>query len=169
MHVFFLGGPRKTGKSTLLRRLQEELQFTQKAYFIEANPDAEGYWTKAWYSRYGVDAKTSAQLVKKRVEYSSAVGFALQSIRNLLRNGYTVICALGGLPSEENRRLISEFTDKCTVILLIPSTMEGDIGEAFEGWRSMLSSLGVRFVEMDAERAYTFIKNKVKEGCSLSL
>jgi len=55
------------------------------------------------------------------------------------------------------------------VILLIPSTMEGDIGEAFEGWRSMLSSLGVRFVEMDAERAYTFIKNKVKEGCSLSL
>jgi len=28
VHVFFLGGPRKTGKSTLMRRLQEELQFS---------------------------------------------------------------------------------------------------------------------------------------------
>jgi len=146
VNIIILGGPAKSGKSTLASRLQEQYQFSKRFYRWEANPDGEGFWTSV------TQIKSSQQKAKKELfsRFAEIINYSITAVRNLYRLGYTVVVSLGGLPSPENERFIKGVEDLAPVLCILYPFDQGKL-EAFEEWIKFAKKFDVDAVVFRAD------------------
>lgn len=122
-------GPPHSGKSVFLGGLCENLP-RDKRYLFRACPDGEGTWT---YKGNGAE-----QYRRKGKFTQEMVDWYCQSLKSC-NFAPIVLVDVGGIPSEENRRILLEGGVSCGIILA------GDLGKVAE-WQQFLNSCGVEVV-----------------------
>ena len=122
-------GPPHSGKSVFLGGLCENLPRDQR-YLFRACPDGEGTWT---YKGNG------AEQYRRKGKFSQEmVDWYFQSLKSC-NFAPIVLVDIGGIPSQENRRILTEGGVSHGIILT------GDLDRVPE-WRQFLASCGVEVV-----------------------
>ena len=147
--VIILAGAPKSGKSTLMRSIQEKWQFSgKKVFFLEANVDGEGFWSKYF------NGKTSQQQIKKEL-FSKFMEFMQKYVQytiNLSKLGFDIFVSLGGKPSQENAYFYKSIAHLQPItLLLIP--FEGK-NEKFIEWVEFMKKLRVGDVIIASAKLY---------------
>ena len=148
--VLFLSGPPKAGKSRLRGDLYRKLvESGERSWFVQAfSPDAEGQWVNDAHALgIGERAEELARRQKNRIKqagefFSPRFVVAMKGqLAGLLQAFELVVTDLGGLPSPENRDIVSVALEKADVRpLAVVLTNQGD-----GGWTEFWSSLGVEY------------------------
>lgn len=149
MIVIFLSGPPKAGKSRLRGDLYQALfQGKAKSWFVvAASPDSEGQWVNdAHRVGRGLEAEDLTRKAKNHLksigEFFSPrwVETMARQLQGLCRAFTLVVADLGGLPSEQNRRLVDAVrqvgAEVRAVVLLSPDGSDG-------GWQEFWAVEGV--------------------------
>ena len=136
--VAFLGQP-GAGKTYTLSRVYDRLAKFHSSFFVQRGcPDGQGEWTTAC----GQEGKELARTHK--TQFTPAfVNWVVSSTVGLTRSKDLVLLDLGGIPSEENKRIMSE-TGVSDVVF---------VGEISDSWRELLRGLGIeRILTVPARR-----------------
>lgn len=122
-------GPRHSGKSVFLGGLCENLPRAMR-YLFRAVPDGEGTWTYK---------NEKSQQYRRKGKFSQEnVDWYCQSLKNCEMAPITLV-DIGGIPSEENRRILTEGGVTHAVILA------GDLGKVSE-WEQFLKTCKVEVI-----------------------
>ncbi|MDP3093214.1 MAG: CRISPR-associated protein Csx3 [bacterium] len=129
---FVVAGPPHSGKSVFLAGLCENLPRDSR-YLFRACPDGEGTWLQNHYDRPDVVAlRRKGQFIKEMVDWYS------RSLADCVM-APIILVDIGGRPSEENRRILSEGQVNYGIILA------GDL-ERVPEWETFLESCGVTVI-----------------------
>jgi CRISPR-associated protein Csx3 len=135
-----LGGPPNSGKSCLREGLKRQIMGTLNApypYVISACPDGEPAGMQEIHNR---DPKLAKDIKKSykgdlTLQYAEQTAKAIESI-----NGLITIVDLGGIPSDENKLIVS----KCThAVILAGDRCERSHQDSLIEWESYCMDLGV--------------------------
>jgi CRISPR-associated protein Csx3 len=135
-----LGGPPNSGKSCLREGLKQRIMAILNApypYVISGCPDGEPAGMQEIHNR---DPKL-AQDIKRvgkgdlTLKYAEQTAKAIKSI-----NGLITIIDLGGIPSEENKLIVSECTH---AVILAGDSGERSYQDSLIEWESYYTDLGV--------------------------
>jgi hypothetical protein len=153
--VVVLSGPPKAGKSRLRGDLYRALSVAERRaresgqslrWFVQAfSPDSEGQWVNDSHALgRGENAEGLARRAKLALKASGAffspewVEKAARQLEGLCQWADLVVADLGGLPSAENRRILSGILGGHRVLAVV-LTRDGEDG----GWAAWWRSVGV--------------------------
>jgi hypothetical protein len=147
--IVILSGPPKAGKSrlrgeigALLRRMPE-----LNALTYAASPDMEGQWVSdSWRisEELGAEAEEMARQYKRTVKESGHF-FSPQWVERMARHveglskwADVLVLDLGGLPSEENKRIVAPaLASGATIIPIVLLGPDGNDGGWIQFWRDL--------------------------------
>ncbi|OPY38427.1 MAG: hypothetical protein A4E35_00850 [Methanoregula sp. PtaU1.Bin051] len=132
-----LGGPSHSGKSVLREGLKKAIIRKQKdtyPFFITAAPDGEGCWFQVSYKKN----PSRAQQLKKNYKKSFTPEFVNRISNHVekCRLPLTIV-DIGGIPSEENKKICKNATH---IVILSRDS------EKFEEWRKFAQELDLNIV-----------------------
>ncbi len=147
--IVILSGPPKAGKSRLRGELGAllRLETPLNTFTVVASPDMEGQWVSdSWQTseERGVEAEEMAREYKRRLKESGHF-FSPQWVERMTRHveglskwADILVLDLGGLPSEENKRIIAPALASGAIILpIVLLGPDGNDGGWIQFWRDL--------------------------------
>jgi CRISPR-associated protein Csx3 len=138
-----LGGPPHSGKSCLREGLKQQIMGILNApypYVISGCPDGEPAGMQEIHNRDPKLAQDIKQIYKSdlTLKYAEQTAKAIKSI-----NGLITIVDLGGIPSDENKLIVSECTH---AVILAGDNDERSHRDGLAEWESYCADLGVPII-----------------------
>jgi hypothetical protein len=146
--IIILSGPPKAGKSRLRSDIYNLLREDKRInwFVVPASPDMEGQWVGDSWERgeeRGKEAEELARRYKRKLKETGAffseewVERMRRQIEGLSRWTEVLVLDLGGLPSEENKRIVSSVLGSGYIIPVVLLGEDGNDGGWTQFWRDL--------------------------------